>query len=99
MTVIEFTEELYGELKDAAARSKSNQHRLDELEPKVEEIHKTEVEMAGMKKDMDHVKESVDEIKGDVKKIMEKPGQWWDKVLLALIGGVVGYLLKMLGVF
>ena len=96
---MEFTEEMHRTLTETEARSKSNTHRLDELEPKIERLHEQQVELAVLKKDMDHVKVSVDEIKDNVKKIMERPGGWWDKLIAALIGGLAAYFLKKLGVF
>lgn len=96
---MEFTEEIYKELNETTARSKSNTKRLDTLENKVEDLRGQTVEVAVLKQDMDHVKLSVDEIKTDVKTLTEKPSKRWEAVVAAVIGGLVGYFLRKLGVF
>jgi len=82
-------------------RSKSNTHRLDELERRQEdmaELVRSVATIAQKQTDMDR---DVREIKADVKLLAAKPGRRWeaitDKALLAAVTGLVGYVLIRLG--
>ncbi len=77
-------------------RCKSNTHRLDELEQRQDNLDALATTMSVMANEQDHIKSDVVVIKNDVKKLTDKPGLLWDKLVWLIISGVAGYLLAML---
>lgn len=95
------TEELALGLQRVDDRSRSNMHRLDEVEEKLADNEKMLASIARLdqrQKDMDT---DVKEIKADVKALAGKPAKRWesvvDKVLMAVVTAIVGYVLLKLG--
>lgn len=83
-------------------RSKSNAHRLDEIDKKLEDNAEMLASIARLdqrQKDMDG---DIKEIKKDVKSIADKPGKRWesiiDKALLGVVAALVLYALKQIGI-
>lgn len=82
-------------------RSKSNQHRLDEMEKRQDNLD----ELVGTVKVLavreENVESDVKEIKNDVKSLTGKPGQRWEKVveitITVVIGALVGFILAKIG--
>lgn len=82
-------------------RSKSNSHRLDEVERRQDNLD----ELVGTVKTLadreQRVETDVKEIKLDVKELTGKPGKRWDafveKVIWALAAAVIGFLLARIG--
>lgn len=94
-------EELAVKVQRVDDRSKSNMHRLDEVEKKLEDNEKMLASIARLdqrQKDMDT---DVKEIKADVKVLAGKPAKRWesivDKAILAFVTAVVGYIVIKLG--
>lgn len=89
-------------LKEVEQRSKSNTHRLDDLEKRQDNLDKlvTSVEVLATKQQA--VETDVKEIKTDVKALTDKPGKRWEQlvatVLSVIVGAVLGVLLAHLGV-
>lgn len=77
-------------------RCKSNTHRLDELEQRQDNLDALATTMSVMANEQDHIKADVGVIKADVKKLTDKPGVLWDKLVWLVVSGVAGYLLAML---
>lgn len=77
-------------------RCKINTHRLDELEQRQDNLDALATTMSVMANEQDHIKADVGVIKADVKKLTDKPGLLWDKLVWLIISGVAGYLLAML---
>lgn len=77
-------------------RCRSNTHRIDELEQRQDNLDKLATTMSVMANEQDHIKSDVVVIKNDVKKLTDKPGLLWDKLVWLIISGVAGYLLAML---
>ena len=82
-------------------RSKSNAHRLDDVEKKLTDNEKMLASIARLdqrQKDMDT---DVKEIKADVKALAGKPAKRWEaiveKALMAAVTAIVGYVLIKLG--
>ena len=95
------TEELALKVQRVADRSKSNTHRLDEVEKKLADNDEMLASIARLdqrQKDMDT---DVKEIKADVKALAGKPAKRWesvvDKAILAFVTAVVGYIVIKLG--
>ena len=88
-------------LTEVEARSKSNAHRLDEVEKKQDDLS----ELVGTVKVLAdrevRVEKDVKEIKDDVKVLKAKPGKLWEgvleKALYTVVGGIVAYVLVRLG--
>ena len=82
-------------------RSKSNTHRIDELERRQDNLD----ELVGTVKVLavreENVESDVKEIKNDVKSLTSKSGQKWEKVVdtitTIVIGAIVGFILAKIG--
>ena len=89
-------------LAEAEARSKSNSHRLDDLEDWRKDQTALTTSVALMAEKQNRIEEDVVTIKNDVKGIAEKPGKRWDslvdKILTTAVAILVGYLMAKLGV-
>ena len=88
-------------LTEVEERAKSNSHRLNEVEARqnnLEELVGTVKVLADREK---RVEDDVKEIKSDVKEIAGKPAKRWEavteKVLVALVGAIIGFLLTQIG--
>ena len=95
------TEELALKVQRVDDRSKSNTHRLDEVEKKLADNDEMLASIARLdqrQKDMDT---DVKEIKADVKVLAGKPAKRWesvvDKAILAAVTALVGYIVIKLG--
>jgi predicted nucleic acid-binding Zn-ribbon protein len=95
-------------LTETEERSKSNQHRIDELVKTQEGIMKrqdTLDELVGTVKVLAdreaRVENDVNEIKSDVKSLTLKPAKRWDgvidKLITATVAGMIGYILSQIG--
>lgn len=97
-------EEMAVKLAEVDARSKSNTHRLDEMDDKVDTLHRLTTAVEVMASEQKHQGETMAEIKDDVtalgKKvdaIEKKPGKRWDGLVEKVIYGIVGSLVTALG--
>ena len=93
--------ELAVKVQQVEDRSKSNAHRLDEVEKKLADNDEMLASIARLdqrQKDMDT---DVKEIKTDVKALAGKPAKRWesvvDKVILAVVTALVGYVIVRIG--
>lgn len=88
-------------LTEVESRSKSNMHRLDEMEKRQDNLD----ELVGTVKVLalreENVEKDVKEIKDDVKDIKEKPAKRWESVVTQivsiLVAAVLGYFLAKIG--
>lgn len=88
-------------LTEVEARSKSNAHRIDEVEKKQDDL----AELVGTVKALaikeERVESDVREIKSDVKTLTGKSGQRWDNLVSQIIGilaaAVIGFVLAKFG--
>lgn len=82
-------------------RSKSNQHRLDEMEKRQDNLDDLVSTVKVLAVREENVENDVKEIKNDVKSLTSKPGQRWDslmdKIILTVAAAVIGYILSKLG--
>lgn len=78
-------------------RCKSNTHRIDNLESRLESNEKLVTSVALIAQKQDNMESNITEIKDDVKSIKEKPGRRWDsiveKALLVIVSAVITYFL------
>lgn len=88
-------------LTEVEERSKSNTHRLDDMERRqdnLDDLVSTVKVLAVQEKNLEN---DVKEIKNDVKSLTSKPGKMWDsmveKIMLTIAAAVVGYILAQFG--
>lgn len=92
---------IQAKIAEIEARSKSNTHRINDLEEDNRALHTlaTSVEVLATKQET--IEANVSEIKDDVKSLKAIPGGKWEAlvktILTALAGGLVAYALFRLG--
>ena len=74
--------------QEALDSAKSAHHRIDGLSEEVKDIRGLTAAMSRMDEKVDGLDTDVKEIKSDVKVITSRPGQWWDKLVAAIIGAI-----------
>lgn len=93
---------IQAKIAEIEARSKSNTHRIDDLEEDNRALHTlaTSVEVLATKQDT--IESTVQEIKTDVKELKAVPGSKWEAlvkaVLTAIVAGLVGFALAHAGI-
>lgn len=92
-------QEMAVKLAEVDARSRSNTHRLDEMEGKVDTLNRLATAVEVMATEQRHQTETMVEIKTDVAAlgqkvdtIEKKPGKRWDGMVDKFIYGIVGAL-------
>ena len=93
--------ELEHRLTEVETRAKSNQHRLDEVEKRQDNLDKL-VGTVGVLADREkRVEDDVKEIKTDVKILTGKSGKRWDnlvsQVITILVAAIAGFILAKIG--
>nr|DAI33322.1 MAG TPA: Hemolysin [Caudoviricetes sp.]DAJ91449.1 MAG TPA: hemolysin [Caudoviricetes sp.]DAT68922.1 MAG TPA: hemolysin [Caudoviricetes sp.] len=93
---------IQAKIAEIEARSKSNTHRIDDLEEDNRALHTlaTSVEVLATKQDT--IESTVQEIKTDVKELKAVPGSKWEAlvkaVVTAIVGALVGFALAHAGI-
>ena len=93
---------IQAKIAEIEARSKSNTHRIDDLEEDNRALHTlaTSVEVLATKQDI--IESTVQEIKTDVKELKAVPGSKWEAlvkaVVTAIVGALVGFALAHAGI-
>lgn len=87
-------------VQQALDSARSAHKRLDGLEKEVSDIHELTASIKVVNEKVDNLTDHIDEIKDDVRKVSQRPAQWWDKLVAAMIGaagsGLVGALLTLI---
>mgnify|MGYP004681348647 CR=1 FL=1 len=90
-------------LTEVEQRSKSNQHRLEELEPVVKEIHTMSLTMIQLVEEVKHTNETVasldkkvDKMDNRVNEMEGTPGKEWSNVKRTLFSAVAGGIVTFL---
>lgn len=88
-------------LTEVEARSKSNAHRLDDVEKRQDNLDKLTTSVSLLAEREERMESDVKEIKSDVKTLAEKPAKRWEavveKALLAVVAAVVAYFMGRMG--
>lgn len=88
-------------LTEVEERSKSNTHRLEELERRQDNLDDLVSAVKVLSVREENVENVVKEIKNDVKSIKDKPGQRWDaivdKVIWAVLAAIIAFILGRIG--
>ena len=93
--------EIEHRLTEVESRSKSNAHRLDEMEKRQDDLDELVSTVKVLADREVRVENDVKEIKDDVKSLKMKPLKRWDSVvnteIIALVTRSAGFLLARLG--
>lgn len=88
-------------LSKVEERSKSNSHRLDELEKRQDNLDDLVGTVKVLADREERVEDDVKEIKTDVKALASKPGKRWDslvdKIILTVAAAILGFILARIG--
>jgi len=88
-------------LTEVEGRSKSNTHRLDDLERRQDNLDDLVSTVKVLAVREEAVENDVKEIKNDVKSLTSKSGQKWDslmdKIIWAVAGAVLAFLMAKIG--
>ena len=88
-------------LTEVEERAKSNTHRLDDVEKRQDNLDKIVATVKVLADREERVENDVKEIKCDVKSLTNKPAQRWEsiveKVILAIVGILVGFIFTKIG--
>ena len=93
---------IQAKIAEIEARSKSNTHRIDDLEEDNRALHTlaTSVEVLATKQDI--IESTVQEIKTDVKELKAVPGSKWEALVkaavTAIVVALVGFALAHAGI-
>ena len=97
-------EEMAVRLVETEARSKSNTHRLDEMDEKVDTLNRLATAVEVMATEQKHQTETMAEIKTDVNTlgtkvdaIEKKPAKRWDGMVDKVLYGLVGAIVTAMG--
>lgn len=88
-------------MTEVEERSKSNTHRLDDMEHRQDDLDKLVTTVALLAEREQKVEGSVEEIKQDVKSLTTKSAKRWDnlvnQIISILAAAVVGYVIAQIG--
>ena len=80
-------------LTEVEQRSKSNTHRLDKLEPVIEEIHNISKTLVEMMTELKHTNETVETISRKVECIEREPATKWKDATKTIVSAIIGALI------
>lgn len=81
-------------LTENEQRSKSNTHRIDKLEPIVNEIHTMSETMVRLVGEVQHTNENVSEIKEKVEVLESKPSARMEQIKTAIIAAIASAIIS-----
>ena len=95
------TENQHERLIKVEDRTKSNTHRIEDLEKRADNTERLVESVARIAEKQSHMENDVKEMKTDVRKLVEKPAKRWDtaveKIIYAVILAILGYFLAKAG--
>lgn len=88
-------------LTEVESRSKSNAHRLEEVEKRQDNLDKLVISVEKLAVKEQNVENDVKEIKTDVKTLTSKSGKRWDglvdKIILIVATALITFILAKIG--
>lgn len=88
-------------LTEVEGRTKSNSHRLDEMEKRQDNLDNLVGTVKVLADREERVENDVKEIKSDVKSLTSKPGQRWDslvsQIITIIVAAIAGFILAKIG--
>lgn len=89
-------------LTEVEERSKSNAHRLDEVEKRQDNLDELVSTVKVLAVREENVESDVKVIKNDVKSLTSKSGQRWDslvdKIIITIAAAIIGFVLAQIGI-
>ena len=93
--------DLVRELQAIESRSKSNSHRIEDLEKNQEAINQLATSTAVMAQNISQMGERIDGMGKDIKDLKEVPAARWkfvvEKAIYVLVAGIMGFALSKFG--
>lgn len=88
-------------LTEVEERSKSNTHRLDEMEKRQDDLDELVSTVKVLAVREENVENTVKEIKSDVKSLTGKPAKRWDnlmnQIITIIVAAIAGFILAKIG--
>lgn len=88
-------------LTEVEARSKSNQHRIEDIEKRQDNLETLTATVQVLATKEENIETTVTEIKSDVKELTNKPAKRWDgivdKIIFSIVAAIVGFVLGKIG--
>ena len=88
-------------LTEVEERSKSNTHRLDDMERRQNNLDELVGTVKVLADREERMEDDVKEIKNDVKTLTNKPAKRWEslveKIILTVAAAIVGFILAQIG--
>lgn len=88
-------------LTEVEERSKSNSHRLDDLETRQDNLDKLVTTVNVLATKEENIENTVDEVRSDVKTLINKPAKRWDglvdKIIITIAAAIIGFILAKIG--
>ena len=88
-------------LTEVEARSKSNAHRIEDIEKRQDNLDELVGTVKALAVKEERVESDVKEIKNDVKTLTGKSGQRWDnlvsQIISLLAAAIIGFIIAKLG--
>lgn len=88
-------------LTEVEERSKSNSHRLDDMEKRQDNLDELVGTVKVLADREERVEDDVKEIKSDVKTLASKPGKRWEnlvtQIITIIVAAVAGFILAKIG--
>lgn len=88
-------------LTEVEERSKSNSHRINDLEKRQDNLDDLVSTVKVLAVREENVETNVKEIKCDVKSLTNKSGQRWDglvdKIIMTIVAAIIGFVLAKFG--
>lgn len=88
-------------LTEVEERSKSNSHRINDLEKRQDNLDDLVSTVKVLAVREENVETNVKEIKCDVKSLTNKSGQRWDglvdKIIMTVVAAIIGFVLAKFG--
>lgn len=88
-------------LTEVEERSKSNSHRLDDLETRQDNLDKLVTTVNVLATKEENIENTVDEVRSDVKTLINKPAKRWDglvdKIIMTIAAAIIGFILAKIG--
>lgn len=93
---------IQAKIAEIEARSKSNTHRINDLEEDNRALHTLATSVKVLATKQDTIESTVQEIKTDVKELKAVPGSKWEALVkaavTAIVGALVGFALAHAGI-
>ena len=88
-------------LTEVEERSKSNTHRIEDVERRQDNLDKLVTTVNVLATREENIENTVDEVRCDVKTLINKPAKRWDglvdKIIMTIAAAIIGFILAKVG--